>query len=40
MSRVLNYVPRVAIFLAGVAAAAITLPKSGQRGMDKPQQTT
>ena len=37
MSRVLNYVPRVAIFLAGVAAAAITLPKSGQRGMDKPQ---
>ncbi len=36
MSRVLNYVPRIAIFLAGVAAAAITLPKSEQRGMDKP----
>lgn len=36
MSRVLTYVPRVAIFLAGVAAAVITLPKSGQRGMDKP----
>jgi len=27
MSRVINYVPRVAIFLAGVAAAAITLPR-------------
>jgi len=36
MSRVLTYVPRVAIFLAGVAAAAITLPKSGQRGTEKP----
>lgn len=36
MSRVLNYVPRVAIFLAGVAAALITLPKSERRGMDKP----
>jgi uncharacterized coiled-coil protein SlyX len=36
MSRVLNYVPRVAIFLAGVAAAAITLPKGERRGMDKP----
>ena len=36
MSRVLTYVPRVAIFLAGVAAAAITLLKSGQRGTEKP----
>jgi len=36
MSRVLTYVPRVAIFLAGVAAAVITLPKSEHRGMDKP----
>jgi hypothetical protein len=35
MSRVLNYVPRVAIFLAGVAAAAITLPKS-ERRVDNP----
>jgi hypothetical protein len=31
MSRVLNYVPRVAIFLAGVAAAAITLPNRERR---------
>ena len=37
MSRILNYVPRVAIFLAGVAAAAITLPKSERGGMDKAQ---
>jgi len=37
MSRVLTYIPRVAIFLAGVGAALITLPKSEQRGsMDKP----
>jgi chromosome segregation ATPase len=34
MSRVLNYVPRVAIFLAGVAAAAITLPRRRSVGMD------
>ena len=35
MSRVLNNVPRVAIFLAGVAAAAITLPRrAAQGGMD------
>jgi hypothetical protein len=34
MSRVLNYVPRVAIFLAGVAAAAITLPRHRSGGMD------
>ena len=35
MSRVLNNVPRVAIFLAGVAAAAITLPRRvGQGGQD------
>jgi chromosome segregation ATPase len=27
MSRVFNYVPRVAIFLAGVAAAALTMPR-------------
>jgi chromosome segregation ATPase len=33
MSRVLNYLPRVAIFLAGVAAAAITLPRRSG-GMD------
>ena len=33
MSRVLNYAPRVAIFLAGVAAAAITLPRR-RSGMD------
>ncbi len=36
MSRVLTYVPRVAIFLAGVAAAVITLPKSERRGLDQP----
>ena len=35
MSRVLNNVPRVAIFLAGVAAAAITLPRrDGAGGVD------
>lgn len=34
MSRVLNYAPRVAIFLAGVAAAAITLPRRRSGGMD------
>ena len=37
MSRVLNYVPRVAIFLAGVAAAAITLPQRDRMGTDKPE---
>src|SRR5436309_56700 len=36
MSRVLNYVPRVAIFLAGVAAAAITMPRRHARGTDEP----
>jgi len=35
MSRVLIYIPRFAMFLAGVAAAAITLPKN-ERGIDKP----
>jgi hypothetical protein len=34
MSRVLNYVPRAAIFLAGVAVAAITLPRRERGGMD------
>ena len=34
MSRVLNNVPRFAIFLAGVAAAAVTLPRRDRRGMD------
>ena len=34
MSRILNYAPRVAIFLAGVAAAAITLPRRPGGGMD------
>jgi hypothetical protein len=34
MSRILNYAPRVAIFLAGVAAAAITLPRRRGGGMD------
>ncbi len=34
MSRVLNYVPRVAIFLAGVAIAAITRPRREPGGMD------
>ena len=34
MSRVLNNVPRVAIFLAGVAVAAVTLPRRGRGGLD------
>ena len=34
MSRVLSYAPRVAIFLAGVAAAAITMPRRRSGGMD------
>src|ERR1035437_7370387 len=34
MSGVLNYVPRVALFLAGVAAAAITLSRRERGGMD------
>jgi chromosome segregation ATPase len=34
MSRVLTYAPRVAIFLAGVAAAALTRPRSERAGMD------
>ena len=34
MSRVLNYLPRAAFFLAGVAAAAITLPRRERAGMD------
>ena len=34
MSRVLAYAPRVAIFLAGVAAAAFTMPRRGEAGMD------
>lgn len=34
MSRVLKYVPRVAFFLAGIAAAAITLNRRERVGMD------
>lgn len=34
MSRVLTYAPRVAIFLAGVAAAALTRPRAERGGMD------
>jgi hypothetical protein len=34
MSRVLSYAPRVAIFLAGIAAAAITMPRRRGGGMD------
>ena len=34
MSRVLNYAPRVAIFLAGVAAAALTRPRRDAGGVD------
>ncbi|HTS65756.1 MAG TPA: hypothetical protein VMH28_27220 [Candidatus Acidoferrales bacterium] len=34
MSRVISYVPRVAIFLAGVAAGALTLPRRERAGMD------
>ena len=38
MSRVLNYVPRVAFFLAGAAAAALTLPRRDRAaGMDPAQ---
>ena len=34
MPRVLNYVPRVALFLAGVAAAAITLSRRERGAVD------
>jgi chromosome segregation ATPase len=34
MSRVVNFVPRAAIFLAGVAVAAITMPRRERTGMD------
>ena len=34
MSRVLHYVPRVALFLAGAVAAAITLPRREHGRMD------
>ena len=34
MSRVLNYVPRVAIFLAGIAAGALTGSRRGRGGID------
>jgi len=34
MSRVLNYVPRVALFLAGAAVAAVVLPRRARGGMD------
>ena len=34
MARALNYGPQVAIFLAGVAAAIITLPRRERGGMD------
>ena len=34
MSRVLSYLPRVAIFVAGVAAGAVTLPRRSRSGMD------
>lgn len=34
MSRVLTNVPRVAIFLAGLAAGALTLPRREKAGMD------
>jgi|SRR5215471_41566 len=33
--RALSYVPRVAIFLAGVAAGALALPRRGQTGMSQ-----
>ena len=36
MSRVLNYVPRAAFFLAGVAIAAVTLPKRQANGANAP----
>jgi chromosome segregation ATPase len=35
MSRALNHVPRVAIFLAGVAAAALTIPRRGRGTADR-----
>jgi hypothetical protein len=34
MPRILNYVPRVAVFLAGIAAGALTMPRRGRGGMD------
>lgn len=34
MSRVLNYAPRVAIFLAGIAAGALTSSRRERGGMD------
>jgi uncharacterized coiled-coil protein SlyX len=34
MSRVLNYVPGIACFLAGAVVAAVTLPKRKSGGMD------
>jgi chromosome segregation ATPase len=34
MSRILNSVPRVAIFLAGMAAGAVTLQRRNRAGMD------
>ncbi len=34
MSRVISYVPRAAFFLAGVAIAAVTLPRHPRAGMD------
>jgi hypothetical protein len=34
MSRALNYVPRLAIFLAGIAAGAMTLPRRERVGPD------
>lgn len=34
MSRVLNYVPRLAIFLTGVAVGLTTLPRHKRSGMD------
>ena len=34
MSRTLNYVPRVALFLAGVAVAALTMPRRERRPID------
>lgn len=35
MSRVLTYAPRVALFLAGVATAALTRPRREGAGMDR-----
>jgi len=35
MSRALDQIPRVAIFLAGVAAAALTIPRRGRGGADQ-----